>query len=101
MYIMMQSNCCGILAIFLDVDHTPMYSIVFPSKLRPLVSFCYLLLPWHGIDHWPQEVAFRGALFLLLCSIPVIIPDGVSETRDMMMKYGVYNSRWACRLSGH
>eukprot|EP00435_Cladocopium_sp_Y103_P045823 s452_g13.t1 len=39
-----------------------------------------------------QEVAFRGALFLLLCSIPVIIPDGVSETRDMMMKYGVYNS---------
>ena len=62
------------------------YPHVFPCKFRPFVT-----LASHG-NPWPQEVAFRGALFLLLCSIPVIIPDRVSETRDMMMKYGVYNS---------
>ena len=44
---------------------------------------------------YSEEVALRGALFLLICSIPVIIPDGVSETRDMMIKYGIYNSHRA------
>lgn len=42
------------------------------------------------------ELAFRGAFFLLLCAIPVIIPENVSETRDTIVKYGIYNSSVCC-----
>ena len=62
-----------------------------PGCVRSCVRtlFGYRLNPRFAAN---AEVAFRGALFLLICSIPVIIPDGVSETRDMMIKYGIYNS---------
>lgn len=42
------------------------------------------------------ELSFRGAFFLLACGIPVIVPEGVSETRDMIIKYGIYNSSVCC-----
>ena len=42
------------------------------------------------------ELAFRGAFFLLLCAIPVIIPENVSETRDKIIRYGIYNSSVCC-----
>ncbi|CAK9085814.1 Uncharacterized protein SCF082_LOCUS40629 [Durusdinium trenchii] len=38
------------------------------------------------------ELSFRGAFFLLICAIPVIIPDDVSELRDKIIEFGIYNS---------
>ncbi|CAJ1459819.1 unnamed protein product [Effrenium voratum] len=42
------------------------------------------------------ELACRGAVFLLLCAIPVIIPHGVSDLRDTIIQYGIYNSSVCC-----
>lgn len=42
------------------------------------------------------ELAFRGSFFLLICAIPVIIPENVSETRDKIIRYGIYNSSVCC-----
>lgn len=34
-----------------------------------------------------SELAFRGSFLFLLCAIPVIIPENVSETRDTIIRY--------------
>eukprot|EP00438_Fugacium_kawagutii_P023323 Skav225535 [mRNA] locus=scaffold6394:3357:3926:+ [translate_table: standard] len=36
------------------------------------------------------------SLSILLCAIPVIIPENVSETRDTIVKYEIYNSSVCC-----
>ena len=42
------------------------------------------------------ELAFRGAFFLLLGGIPVIVPEGTWQAVDFLIDYGIYNSSVCC-----
>jgi len=42
------------------------------------------------------ELAFRGAFFLLIAGIPVIVPSGKWEVVDYMIHTGIYNSSVCC-----
>ena len=75
----------------IDFDLTPESTGCIRRPVQNL--FLHRTNPRFAIN---AELAFRGAFFLLIAGIPVIVPSGKWDLVDDMIKYGIYDSSVCC-----